>query len=283
MVVARHPNEGEHHFTDHNIYKNASIVFNATPVGMFPNNDDSPPINLSLMPRLQSVVDVIYNPLRSHLLMTAESLGKQAVNGLLMLIVQAIKAMELFHGKAISDENVLSYYHNTIQQRTNLVLIGMPMSGKTHYAKLLANNYNKKLVELDAEIERQAGMSIPELFRSEGESKFREYESLLVQETAKRFNQAISCGGGVVLNPDNIRRLKQNGIVLFLDMPLALLQQCNPRQRPLLKQRGALERLFQERYPLYLDAADLVIDKSSYDETEILTRIEVSLHEYFHS
>lgn len=283
IVAARHPNDGEYHMSDHSHYKDASIVFNATPVGMFPNNDDFLPVSLEAMPRLRSVIDVIYNPLRSTLLQAAESLGKQAVNGLGMLIVQAVKAIELFHGISVSEDRIHTYHRALLKRRTNLVLIGMPMSGKSHYARLLAERYGKTLVELDAEIERRVGQSIPDLFATIGESGFRSLEAELVQETATGFHQVISCGGGVVLNADNVRRLKHNGLILFLDMPLAMLQECNPRHRPLLKQPGALKRLFEERYPIYQSCADFIIPKTSYDEVEILANIEVTLHEYFDS
>jgi shikimate dehydrogenase len=282
-VLARNPNQNEYHFTSVENFKSTSIVFNATPVGMFPDNDGVLPIDLISLPNVVSVVDVIYNPLRSNLLIAAEKRGIQTVNGLFMLISQAVKALELFHNIDISSDIIESYYKSLLLKQSNLVLIGMPMSGKSYFAKRLAKHYHKKVLELDQAIEEYAGMPIPNIFALQGEDGFRNIESKLVFEYSKQHNKAISTGGGVVLNPENIRHLKQNGILIFLDMPLEMLQECNPKDRPLLQNRKNLEKLYYSRYDLYNDYADIVVQKTTFDAKKTQQLIEVKLDAYLSS
>lgn len=282
-ILARNPKDNEHHFTDVDNFSSSTIVFNATPVGMFPKNDQMLPIDLARLPHLHSVVDVIYNPLVSSLLMAAKSRKIKAVNGLMMLVFQAVKSIELFHDITISDALALKYYHDLHRTMTNIVFVGMPMSGKTYIAGKVAERYDKRLIDLDDTIEETAQMSIPKLFASLGESGFRNLESKVVNDVSKQHNQAISCGGGVVLNERNLHVLKQNGVIVFLDAPLDFLQTINPKDRPLLKDKGNLAMLYEQRHHLYLAAADLVIPKTNFDETAILRDIEVKLDEYFNS
>lgn len=283
IVLARNPKQNEYHFTDVENFDSTSIVFNATPVGMFPDNDGVLPIDLVSLPNVVSVVDVIYNPLRSNLLIAAEKQGIQAVNGLFMLISQAVKAMELFHNITISPEKVESYYNSLRLKQSNLVLIGMPMSGKSYFAKRLAKRYHKDVIELDQTIEEYAGMPIPSIFDLEGEEGFRNLESKLTLEYSKHHNKAISTGGGVILNPYNMRHLQQNGIVIFLDMPLEMLKECNPKDRPLLQNRKSLEKLYYSRYDLYNDYADIVVQKTTFNANITQQQIEVKLDAYLSS
>ncbi len=282
-VLARNPKNHEHHFSDVDNFSSATIMFNATPVGMFPDNEGMLPIGLDRLPHLKSVVDVIYNPLSSSLLVAAKSNDIKVVNGLMMLIFQAVKSMELFHKTLISDDAALQYYQDLRKTMTNIIFIGMPMSGKTFYASKIADRYRKVFVDLDDQIEEAAQMSIPDLFASLGESGFRTLESSVVKKVSKRHNLAISCGGGVVLNNHNIQRLKQNGVIVFLDAPLEFLKQINPKDRPLLKDKDNLVLLYEQRHHLYEAAADLVVPKTNFNETAILRDIEVKLDEYFSS
>jgi len=282
-VFARNPKENEYHFSSVENFKSSSIIFNATPVGMFPNNDDPLPISLDDLPNLSSVVDVVYNPLRSSLIIEAEKRQIKAINGLSMLVFQAIKSIELFHNTIISEDIALNYYKNLQIRMNNLVFIGMPMSGKTFFAKLLGKKYSKPVIDLDREIEQLAKMKISKIFETKGEQAFRDLESTIVSKFSKEHNKAISCGGGVILNPINIDHLKQNGIIIFLDMPLELLKKCNPRNRPLLKNIENLEKLYQARYHLYHNCADIIINKNTFDHYITLQKIEVKLNEYFSS
>lgn len=282
-ILARNPKEYEYHFSSVDNFNTATIIFNATPVGMFPNNNDPLPISLDKLPNLISVVDLVYNPLHSSLIIEAKKRHLSTVNGLLMLIFQALKSIELFHTLVISDEEALKYYKKLEFRMRNLVFIGMPMSGKTFFAKLVAKKYHKDVIDLDKEIEHNAKMSIPLIFKKYGETHFRSLETTLVEDFSKRHNKAISCGGGVILNPINMDYLKQNGIIIFLDMPLSLLKKCNPKGRPLLEDKENLENLYQARYHLYQDYADITISKTNFDQASTLHQIEVKLHEYINS
>lgn len=280
IILARNPKENEYNFNDVSRYSDASIVFNATPVGMFPNNNTNTLINLKQLPHLTSVIDVVYNPLRSNLILEAEELGIKAVNGLLMLIYQAIKSIELFHNITISDEIVTKYYKELTIEKLNFVFIGMPMSGKTFFSRLASSKYNKKQVEIDEEITIFANNSIDNIFKNHGENHFRSLETKIISKYAKLNNQAISCGGGVILNKENMVNLKQNGIIIFIDMPLELLKQCNPKKRPLLQDKNNLETLYNDRIALYRSFQDITINKTSFDKNAVMRQIEVKIDEY---
>jgi len=283
VVLARNPKSNEHHFDRVSKFKNTTIIFNATPVGMFPNNNESFPINLDELPHLVSAIDMIYNPLRSPLLMEAKKRNIQAVNGLFMLISQAVKSIELFHNLIISDDDVIKYHRFLTQKMSNFFFIGMPMSGKTFFAKLVGKKYHKDVVDLDHVLEEENHMPITEIFAHFGESTFRSMEKSIVCKYSKQHNKAISCGGGVVLDKQNIYHLKQNGVLFFLDMPLYLLKTCNPRNRPLLQDKKNIERLYNERYDLYTKNADIIIPKTTYEKNLTMGIIEVKINEYFNS
>lgn len=280
VVLGRNPNHNEYYFNDISKFKDATIVFNATPVGMFPNNSDNTLIDLSTLPKVETVVDMVYNPLRSNLIIAAEALNIKAVNGLLMLIYQAIKAIELFHNTVISDEVVLKYYHKLLTEKLNLIFVGMPMSGKSFYSRLVSTYYNKILIEIDDEISVQAKDSIENIFRSKGEPHFRNIEKQIISKYSKLNNQAISCGGGVILNKENMVNLKQNGIIIFIDMPLDLLMRCNPKNRPLLQDKDNLVKLYNDRISLYKTFQDITIHKTSFDKNAVMQQIEVKINEY---
>ena len=282
-ILARNPKENEHHFSSVENFSSATIVFNATPVGMFPHNDDDLLINLYQLPKLNSLIDVIYNPLRSNVIIEAQSRGIKTVNGLFMLISQAVKSIELFHNITIPDQKVIDYYQTLNFQLHNLVLIGMPMSGKTYFGQTLSKLYDKTFIDIDHEIEESANMSIEDIFKTRGERSFRRLESEHISKHSKGHNKAISCGGGAILNSLNVQHLKQNGVILFIDVPLSLLKTCNPKNRPLLRDKRNLENLYHHRYPIYKQAADIIINKTSFNQHITLEEIEVKLHEYFNS
>ncbi|AIO18289.1 Shikimate dehydrogenase [Candidatus Izimaplasma bacterium HR1] len=280
IILARNPKSNEYNLNKVDNFKSTTIVFNATPVGMFPNNNQGALVELSNLPNLTSVVDVIYNPIRSNLLIAAEELKLTAVNGLLMLIYQAVESIKLFHNIHISDVEVIDYYHKLQFKKQNLVFIGMPMSGKTFLSNLTSKKYNKNFVDIDEEITIYTRDSIENTFKNQGEDYFRNVESNIISKYSKLNNQAISCGGGVILNKENMVNLKQNGIIIFIDMPLTLLKKCNPRNRPLLKDKSNIERLYSERYRLYKSFADITIHKTSFNEKAIMRQIEVNINEY---
>jgi shikimate dehydrogenase len=282
-ILARNPKENEYHFNDVDNFTSAQIIFNATPVGMFPHSNQRQLIQLDKLTELDSVIDLIYNPLRSNLLIAAENRGLKTVNGLLMLLYQAVKSIEIFHNITFSDQEVLSYYQNLTLQMKNFVFIGMPMSGKSYLAKLISKKLNKDLFDTDQAIEEYVNDSIENIFKYQGEKFFRKVENKIIIEVSKQHNKAISCGGGVILRKDNMTHLKQNGIIIFIDASLTLLKRCNPKGRPLLQKASNLERLYNQRYPIYTKYADVIIQKDHFLEREILHQIEVKINEYINT
>ena len=280
-ILARNPRDNEYNFNSVDNFKTSTIVFNATPVGMFPNNNDDVLIDLNTLSNLVSVVDVIYNPLRSNLLIEAENRGLKTVNGLYMLISQAIASIELFHNIKISSHDVENYYKDLYFDSSNLVFIGMPMSGKSFFSRIVNDLYGKELIDIDHEIVTNSNNTIEYIFETYGEKRFRELEKEEIGKCSKGHNKAISCGGGAILDPDNVRLLKQNGVVIFIDVPLELLKKCNPKKRPLLQDKSNLEKLFNARYSIYRDNADIIVNKTSFNEKATLKELEVKLNEYF--
>ncbi len=282
-IIARNPRDNQYRFKDLCDHSNSTILFNTTPVGMYPNNIQSLNIDFDLLPHLEFVMDVVYNPLSTNLLSEANKRKIKTENGLFMLVNQAVKAIELFHNYKINDNDVVSYYKALRFKLSNISFIGMPMSGKSYFTKLVGELYYKDVVDLDSEIEKNAGMEISEIFKTYGETHFRKLEYDEVLKYSKLNNKAISCGGGVIKNKLNIDYLKQNGIVVFIDFPLSELMKCNPKNRPLLQNKENLEKLYNERYTLYKSYADVIIYKTSYNEEETLRQIEVKIDEYFNS
>jgi shikimate dehydrogenase len=283
IVAARNPKLSEISIGEINTLHNIEIIINATPLGMYPNNDQSIDIDFNNFNDLLFVMDVVYNPLRTTLLQRAKSKNIKVENGLTMLFYQAIKAIELFHDILVDANEVTLYYQKLYQKLTNFVLIGMPMSGKSFYAKLLSEKYSKRFIDIDKKIEEENNMKIPDIFETHGEQYFRKQEHLITTKYAKELNTCISCGGGVILNDANMQSLKQNGVVIFIDFPLEELKKCNPSGRPLLNNSKSLEKLYNERIELYRKYADITISKTSYNERETMSKIEVKINEYFNT
>lgn len=280
VILARHPKENQYLIDQYKSIINVDLVINTTPVGMYPNTSGELSIDLSEWKGLSCVIDVIYNPLRTPLLQQASRLNVTAINGLIMLVAQAAKSIEYFHNQLITDEQIVQYYKHLLFKKTNIVLIGMPMSGKSLYGKLLSKKMNKRYIDTDNEIVTSQNMSIEDVFATQGESYFRTIESGIVSKFSKESNQVISCGGGVVLNEKNVFTLKQNGIIIFIDTPLNILSKMNPGNRPLLKQDKSLELLYNARYNTYINMADIVYSKSSLDVDDNLEKMVVVLNEY---
>jgi shikimate dehydrogenase len=283
FVYARNPNHDEEHLNDIENNQNINIIFNATPVGMYPNNANSLGINLNKYKNLDAVVDLIYNPHETEILKTARKLKIKSVNGLLMLIQQAVKSSEIFHQTIYSNDVTNEIYKNILFKTLNFVFIGMPMSGKSFFSKYISRKYGKEVVDIDNIIKKNENATIESIFKLKGEKYFRLLETNAIKEISKSHNLAISTGGGAILNEKNIDLLKQNGIIIFLDVPLSLLETFNPMNRPLLRDKSNLRKLYQDRNPLYKKYSDITVIKNSYDETETFGRIEAKINEYFNS
>ena len=254
ITVSRH---GEDNYQNLSRHADAQVLVNTTPVGMYPNWGQSP-VSLESFPALEGVLDVVYNPLRTALLLQAEERGLPCSCGLPMLVAQAKRAAELFTGQNIDDSRAEAVLHGLRGQLTSIVLIGMPGCGKTTVGRALAGKLGRTFVDLDEEIVRRAGMSIPEIFAREGEAGFRERESALVREFGERTGLVVSTGGGVVTRRENYIPLKQNGLLLHLRRdPAALPTDGRP-----LSQATAPEELWRRRAPLYAAFADGEIDNN---------------------
>ena len=246
-------------------YADADILINATPVGMFPDAD-SCPIALSAFPQLCGVVDMVYNPLQTRLVLEARQRGILAEGGLYMLVAQAALASELFTGKSVPEAAVNAAYDALLRQKRNLVLIGMPGSGKTTVGREIARKLKSKFVDLDEIIQRRTGKTIPDIFVQDGETAFRDLETEAVRDVAGRSGIVIATGGGTVLRPENVNSLRQNGLLFLLDCPL---DQLHPTEdRPLADTAQKLDKLYRQRMPLYRAAAYEIIEtKTSVSET----------------
>lgn len=230
------------------------VIVNTTPVGTFPNNMQQV-IRLKDFPGCQAVIDVIYNPFKTALLLEAEKLGLKYTNGLPMLVAQATAAAGYFLGTpgAFQKENQ-RIIKSMKQQMGNIVLIGMPGTGKSLIGKFLAELTGKTLQDTDAKIEEEAKMTIPEIFEKEGETGFRDRESAICKKLGKERNLIIATGGGAILRPENVDALRQNGTLVHITRSIDKLP---TRGRPLSKNIETLKKMEAQRMPLYKAAADI--------------------------
>ncbi|MBQ8954411.1 MAG: hypothetical protein IJ048_09870 [Clostridia bacterium] len=228
-------------------HADAEVIVNTTPVGMYPGNGEAP-VQLDRFPRCQGVLDVIYNPLRTKLLLDAQARGIPCADGLWMLVAQAKKAAEYFIGRPIDDGEIRRVHAALRAQMANLVLIGMPGCGKSTVGQAAARIMGRDFVDLDTEIEREAGMSIPDIFAREGEAGFRARERAAAERFGREKSLVIATGGGVVKQETAMRALCQNGEALWLRRPVELLATDG---RPLSRDRETVKKLEKERAPLY--------------------------------
>lgn len=246
-------------------HSDAQVIINATPVGMFPKQDGRP-IDISAFPKLEGVLDAIYNPLRTNLVLDAQEKGIPAEGGLYMLSAQAVHAAAVFQDIPLDESLVDKAFKSVKNDKQNIVLIGMPSSGKTTVGKILSEKCGKELADTDEYIVKKIGMPISDFFARFGEAEFRKIEKETVAELAATGGKVIATGGGAVLDPENVRSLKQNGVLVFLDRKVENLIATD--DRPLASRRSALEKLYAERYDIYRAAAEVHIDANTTPEAE---------------
>ncbi len=237
-------------------HHDADVIVNTTPVGMYPDNLSSI-TDLSPFERLSGVVDIVYNPLRTGLLLQAEALGIPHANGLGMLVAQAVRAHEFFFDTTVDDRVIEDLTAELTRSATNLVLIGMPGSGKSSVAALLAEKTGRDVIELDSAIEEAAGKPIPEIFAEDGEDVFRDIESECIARAGAKTGVILSLGGGAVTKERNYLPLHQNGRICCLKRDLSLLPMDG---RPLSKDLDTLKAMEQTRAPMYERFADVTIE-----------------------
>lgn len=275
LIVSRTKSKDTISYDDlYQLNQEIDVLINATPVGMFPNHEAAP-VDLSRLSKVTAVVDIVYNPLKTELLLQTEQMNVKAVGGLEMLVAQAKEAIEIFTNKQLDDQVIVDTTKKIVKQKQNIVFIGMPSAGKTTLAKEIANHFDLSLIDIDEEIERESNKSIKDIFEIDGEEEFRRLESQKIREVCMMNHVVISCGGGVVKSLTNINQLKKMGILFWIDRDVDLLQ--SDSSRPLSKDTQAIKQLYEERFSLYQHAADFRIkNNTTIDEAcnEIISEIE---------
>ncbi len=252
VVVSR---TGENNYENISRHVDADIIVNTTPVGMFPNNGERL-IDLSRFTNCRKALDLIYNPARTVFLLDAEKLGIDCINGLYMLVAQALRAAEIFTGKKIPLSEIDRIYDIIMCRQKNIVLVGMPGCGKSTCASLLREKTGRECIDTDAEIEK-SGERIPYIFAKYGENEFRNRETESVKSVGKLAGKIIATGGGTILREENRIALKENSTVIFLKSDIKNLATDG---RPLSKDAEALVKMLEIRLPLYLETADFTVD-----------------------
>ncbi len=251
------------------------ILVNTTPVGMYPDCDAAP-VDLKDFPYLCGVLDVVYNPLKTELLCAAKERGIPHAGGLRMLVAQAFYAQQYFQQKTLDRARMDEIYRQLVADRANLVLVGMPSSGKSTVGRLCAALLNKKFVDADEVLEQRAGKPISEILRPGEETAFRDLEEQVTADLAKEGGCVIATGGGVVLREQNVRRLRRGGAVIWLDRPLEALEHGG--SRPLSATPEALKEQWRVRRPLYEAAAHAAV-KNNASAQETAQKIKEIFHE----
>ena len=254
VVISR---SGKDNYQNLNQHTDASVIVNTTPVGMYPNVGTSL-LDLDQFQQLEGVLDIIYNPAKTQLLLDAEEKGLITENGLWMLIAQAKESTEWFTGNKISDDRISEIHHQLRKQMENIVLIGMPGCGKSTIGKELAKHLDMSFVDADTEIEKIAKKTIPQIFEESGECGFRKLESQVLADLGKKSGLIIATGGGCVTQKENYRSLHQNGRIFWIMRDIQLL----PTDGRPLSQANSLGEMLRVRKPLYELFADVQIDNN---------------------
>lgn len=240
----------------YNLHKDADFIINTTPCGMYPDNDGCA-IDPTLFTALKGIIDAVYNPLKTTLIQKGEKLGIKGVTGLYMLITQAVLACSIFEDKALDVKQISDeIYSEILKEKQNIVLVGMPGSGKSTIGKALAEKLGRDFVDTDDIITQRHGV-ISEIFSEFDESYFRDRESEAVSDAAKGSSLVIATGGGVILREKNVDMLRQNSVIFFLNRPLEDILPTD--DRPLSSNLKDLKKRFEERYDKYKSTADFEI------------------------
>lgn len=254
VVISR---RGEDNYENIAKHADAEIIANTTPVGMYPNNGKAA-VDLAQFPKLSGVLDVVYNPARTALLLQAQKLCIPCAGGLYMLVSQAKRSCELFTGKSIPDSEIDRIERVLSHQMQNIIIIGMPGSGKTAVSTMLAERLGRKIFDTDTIVSEKAGMTIPEIFAAQGEAGFRKLETEVTAEVGKLSGNIISTGGGVVTVADNYELLHQNGVIVWIERDTNKLARDG---RP-ISLSSDLNELYAARLPLYERFADIKADNN---------------------
>lgn len=267
VVISR---SGENNYDNLYLHEDARIIVNTTPVGMYPNNGMSP-VDLKLFPRCEAVLDIIYNPERTALVMQAEGLNLTCDTGLYMLVAQAKKSSELFADITISEKKIDEIEKKLSYDMRNIIIVGMPGSGKTTIAEKLGQLTGHKVAELDEIFEEKYKISAADCIKTQGEEQFRKMETEVIREAGKSSGLIISTGGGVVTRPENYPLLHQNGTIFWIKRDISKL----PVDGRPISQSNDLNKLYEIRRPMYERFADHMIenDKTINEAVEKIIKI----------
>ena len=247
-----------------NEHSDAQVIINTTPAGMYPDCE-SQPIDVSVFEKLEGVVDAVYNPLCTNLVMNAKSRGIKADCGLYMLVMQAVVAVEKFLDKEIPKSVADGVFSEIYASKENIILTGMPGSGKSTVGRLLEID-GFSFVDTDEEIVRRCGCAIKDLISEKGEKYFRDKETEVIKDVSSKGCQIISTGGGAVLRQENVKALKRNGRIFFINADFARL--CPTDDRPLSDTADKLKKLYDERIDIYKATADVVVPDMETPDAE---------------
>lgn len=261
---------GKDNYTNLEWHRDAKLLVNTTPVGMYPKNGASL-VDLGVFPKLEAVLDVVYNPARTALLLQAEKRGIPCAGGLTMLVAQAKRSAEIFLAHALPDGEIARITRQLARQMQNVILIGMPGSGKSTVGRLLAEKLGRPLLEADKELEKAAGMSIPVIFANEGEAGFRKRETRILSDLGKQSGTVISTGGGCVTREENYPLLHQNGVIVWIRRDL----NCLAREGRPLSLNADLSAMYAVRAPLYEHFADFTVENDGNAEDTVNSILEV--------
>lgn len=246
-----------------NEHSDVNVIINTTPSGMYPDCEGIP-IDISSFNELEGVMDAVYNPLCTNLVLRAKEKGIKAEGGLYMLVMQAFVAVEKFLDTEFPKTVADNVFASVFASKENIILTGMPGSGKSTVGKLL-NIDGFSFVDTDEEIEKRCGCTIKELVGSKGEKYFRDLETQVIKDISSKGCQIISTGGGAILRKENVNSLKRNGKLFFLNAnPDRLLPTDS---RPLSDTVEKLKKLYDERIDTYKITADVIVpDMETPDE-----------------
>ncbi len=259
-------------------HRDAQVIINTTPCGMYPNVGGTA-VDISYFKSLEAVIDAVYNPLSSALVVEAKKRGIKAVGGLYMLVAQGVFAAELFLDRSFPKTELQRIFSEIKGEKINIALIGMPGCGKSTIGKKLAEALGKEFIDSDEEIVNKTGMSIPEIFATRGEEYFRDVESQVISELSAKQGLIIATGGGAVVRSENVDLLKGNSVLCFLDRNIKDI--VATADRPLSSNKEDLQKRYDERYDIYCSSADIKIECSNDVAANVTAIKEVFLSENF--
>lgn len=271
VIISR---TGENNYDTLSLHADTDFIVNTTPVGMYPNNGNAP-LSLKQFPKLIGVADLIYNPIRTALLLEARELGIPYCNGLMMLVAQAALSSSRFTGVPVDETKIDAVTTQIHTAETNFVLIGMPGCGKSTLGKRLAEHFNREFLDTDELITQKTGRTPAQIITEDGEATFRAIESVVIAETGALTGKVISTGGGIVTRKENYTPLAQNGILLFINRDPSLLP---TEGRPLSVDAAAIMRLYEQRLPLYRSFSDLEISAPDTVEAAFALLLDTLKH-----